>query len=144
MSPEGLHFTIVELRKWAALGNFDKDDPKHAWMLFFTKPDTMIQVYTPEERDNMKEMFDAVQAWDLTRYTEQELWQMDRKIDNMIITESLAVMYFDQGKESGIALALQILEKLRAAPDTSDEELQAIFGVSSETIRAVKGFMSVT
>jgi hypothetical protein len=87
-------------------------------------------------------MFDAVQAWDLTRYTEQELWQMDRKIDNMMIVESLAVMYFDQGKESGISLALQILEKLRDAPDTGDEELQAIFRVSAETIHAVKNLMN--
>jgi hypothetical protein len=143
---EGLNFTIVELRKWAELGNFDKGDPKHAWMLFFTKPDVMSEVYTAEERANMKEMFDAVQAWDLTRYTEQELWQMDRKIDNMMIVESLAVMYFDQGKETGkelgISLTLQILQKLRDAPDTSDEELQAIFVVSSETIRAVKGLMT--
>jgi hypothetical protein len=51
-------------------------------------------------------------------------------------------MYFDQGKESGISLALQILEKLRDAPDTGDEELQAIFRVSAETIRAVKNLMN--
>jgi hypothetical protein len=111
-------------------------------MLFFTQPDTMIQVYTPEERANMKEMFNAVQACDLAHYTEQERWQMVRKIDNMMITESLAVMYFDQGKESGISLALQIREKLRDDPDTGDEELQAIFGVSSDNIRAVKGLMT--
>ena len=106
----------------------------------------MIQVYKPEERANMKEMFNAVQAWGLAQYTEQERWQMDRKIINMMIVESLAVMYFDQGKEAGeqtwkelgISLTLQIMQKLREVPVTSKEEIQVIFGVFSVTIPAVK------
>jgi len=45
--------------------NFDKRDPRNAWMMFFTNPGAMRQVYTPEEQANLKEVFDAVDAWEL-------------------------------------------------------------------------------
>lgn len=43
----GLHFTIVELRKWIEKGNFNKRDIRHGWMAFFHKPAAMKDIYTP-------------------------------------------------------------------------------------------------
>lgn len=135
---EGLHFTIVEIQKWLKLGKFDKGDARHAWMLFFTQPDAMKQVYTPEERAKLEEMFEAVDAWDLTRHTENELWVMDKKIDIMLTTELVAEVSFEEGREAGIEVGkhkiLEALLALKSEADFSDEALKEKFGLSTEEI----------
>ena len=35
-------------------------------MMFFTKPEAMLEVCTPEERDKLRELFEAVNAWHFT------------------------------------------------------------------------------
>ena len=155
---DGLHFTIVEMQKWVKLGNFDKDDDQHAWMLFFTQPEAMKQVYTPEERAKLEAMFEAVDAWDLTRYTENELWVMDKKIDVMLTTELVAEVSYGEGKEAGLQEGMelgkqagmelgkqegvgigksQIMEALLTLmnePELSDEALMEKFGLTVEEI----------
>jgi hypothetical protein len=124
------------------LGNFDKDDDQHAWMLFFTQPEAMKQVYTPEERSKLEAMFEAVDAWDLTRYTENELWVMDKKIDVMLTTELVAEVSYGEGKEAGLQEGVgigksQIMEALLALknePDLSDEALMEKFGLTAAEI----------
>jgi hypothetical protein len=59
--------------------NFDKRDPRNAWMMFFTNPGAMKQIYTPEEQANLKEVFEAVDAWELLDSQEHEFPNMDDK-----------------------------------------------------------------
>jgi hypothetical protein len=140
---------IVEIRKWLKLGNFDKGDVRHAWMLFFTQPDAMKQVYTPEERAKLEEMFEAVDAWDLTRHTENELWVMDKKIDIMLTKELVAEVSFEEGREIGKQEGLglgksQVLEALlalKSQPDLSDEDLKEKFGLSTEDILLLRSMV---
>ena len=110
MPPESLgeiHFTFVELRKWVKIGNFDKQDIRDAWMMFFTQPERMFEVYTPEEKARLKEMLEAVDAWDLTRYSERDLYIMDKKIDNMLTHQMFAEQYHSEGMEQGFQEGIQ-------------------------------------
>jgi hypothetical protein len=98
----------------------------------------MKQVYTPEERAKLEEMFEAVDAWDLTRHTENELWVMDKKIDIMLTTELVAEVSFEEGREAGIEVGkhkiLEALLALKSEADLSDEALKEKFGLSTEEI----------
>jgi hypothetical protein len=63
------------------MNHFDKRDPRNAWMMFFTNPGAMKQLYTPEEQANLKEVFEAVDAWELLDSQEHEFQDMDDKED---------------------------------------------------------------
>lgn len=101
-----LVFTFVEIRKWLKSGNFDKHDMRHAWMRFFTKPDAMLEVYTPEEKEKFREMYAAVLAWDLTRYTEAQLNGMDKAIDNYLTHQDYLQGAYREGMDEGLAKGL--------------------------------------
>lgn len=103
----GLHFTIVELRKWMEKGNFDKRDIRHGWMAFFHKPAAMKDIYTPEEQQEYDEIFQAVKAWDLTRYSYEELCIMDRKLDDYMTHNSFVDFYYSEGKTAGMQEGFQ-------------------------------------
>jgi predicted transposase/invertase (TIGR01784 family) len=143
---EGLFFTIVELRKWVKIGNFEKHDHRDAWMMFFTKPEAMLEVYTPEERQKLRELFEAVNAWDLTRYTVNELWRMDKEIDNMLTHEYYAEWYYEQGmekgirkgKEIGLEMILEIVSRFKSDPAMTDEFLQSEYNISAEEIERIR------
>jgi predicted transposase YdaD len=147
---EGLHFTFVEIRKWLEFGKFDKDDPKDAWMLFFTQPEAMKQIYTPEEKAKLKDMFEAVNAWDLTQYTETELLVMHKKIDIMLTTELVAEVSFgeglqagiEEGKEEGKAIGIHLIREainqIKLNPGISDEELINNYGLTPEDIKWIR------
>lgn len=148
---DGLYFTIVELRKWVKIGNFEKQDHRDAWMMFFTKPEAMLEVYTPEERQKLRELFEAVNAWDLTRYTENELWRMDKEIDNMLTHEYYAEWYYEQGmekglrkgKEIGLEMILDIVARLKSDPAMTDNAIQAEFNVSDEEINRIRALAAM-
>lgn len=103
----GLHFTIVELRKWMKKGTFDKRDIRDGWMTFFHKPDTMKDIYTPEEQQEYDEIFQAVKAWDLSRYSYKELCIMDRKVYDYMTHESFVHYYYTEGKKAGMEVGFQ-------------------------------------
>jgi hypothetical protein len=143
---EGLHFTFVEIRKWLEFGNFDKADPKDAWMLFFTQPDAMKQVYTTEEKAKLKDMFEAVNAWDLTQYTETELLVMHKKIDMMLTTELVAEVRFvevlqagiEEGKQQGLNLLKEAINQIKLNPDISDDEFINNYELTPEDIKWIR------
>jgi predicted transposase/invertase (TIGR01784 family) len=97
-----MFFTFVEMRKWLKSGKFDIDDRRDTWMLFFTQPEKMKDVFTPEQRERYKEMWEAVEAWDLTRYTKEQLLIMDRKVRDMWTHESYVQIYRDEGMAEGL------------------------------------------
>ena len=143
---QGLHFTFVEIRKWLEFGNFDKDDPKDAWMLFFTQPEAMKQIYTPEEKAKLKDMFEAVNAWDLTQYTETELLVMHKKIDIMLTTELVAEVSFgeglqagiEEGKQKGLSILKEAIDQIKLNPGISDDELINNYGLTPEDIKWIR------
>jgi predicted transposase/invertase (TIGR01784 family) len=97
-----LHITIVELRKWRNSGTFEKADPRHGWMCYFTKPESMKELYTPEEQEKLQEMFEVVNAWDLTRYTEVELSWLERKVDYMFTAQTIHEISLEEGRQLGL------------------------------------------
>jgi len=103
----GLHFTIVELRKWMERGTFDKKDNRDGWMTFFHKPAAMKDIYTPEEQKEYDEIFQAVNAWDLTRHSYEELCIMDKKIDIYMTHESFVYDYYEEGQKAGMEAGLR-------------------------------------
>ena len=88
-------------------GKFDVDDIRDTWMLFFTKPEKMKDVFTPEQRKRYEELWEAVDAWDLSRYTERELWVMDKQFQDMWTHESYVEIYRDEGREAGLQQGLE-------------------------------------
>jgi hypothetical protein len=119
-------------------GNFDKADPKDAWMLFFSQPEAMKQVYTPEEKAHLKDMFEAVNAWDLTQYTETELLVMHKKIDIMLTTEMVAEVSIEEGKQQGLNMIKEAINQIKLNPGISDEELIKNYGLSPEDIKWIR------
>ena len=151
--PDGLFFTIVEFKKWVEKGTFEKSDDRDGWMLFFTKPEAMMEVYTPEERQELRDLFSAVNAWDLTRHTANELWIMDKKIDVMLTHEYYAEWYFNQGKDEGVkhgieqvrklgmAVIIAVSHKINAYPGITDVQLQSAFGISAEEVSLIRAML---
>jgi predicted transposase/invertase (TIGR01784 family) len=102
MEPLGeLYFTFVEMRKWLESGTFDMENIRDAWMLFFTQPEKMKEIYTPEQRKRYKEMWEAVDAWDLTKHSEHDLWVMDKIVQDMWTHEAYVLQARDEGLEQG-------------------------------------------
>jgi predicted transposase/invertase (TIGR01784 family) len=97
-----LRFTFVEIRKWLEFGKFDEENIRDGWMLFFTQPEKVMDIYTPEQRQRLNEMMEAVNAWDLTRYSERDLWIMDKKIDNMMTHEMFVRQYREEERQLGV------------------------------------------
>ena len=152
-----MFFTFVEMRKWLKSGKFDIDDRRDTWMLFFTQPEKMKDVFTPEQRERYKEMWEAVEAWDLTRYTKEQLLIMDRKVRDMWTHESYVQIYRDEGMaeglengreegrragfENGIDVVIGAWLFLKENPAVRDEELIERFGLSPETVARVRSMM---
>ena len=149
-----LHFTFVEIRKWMKLGTFDTEDTRDLWMLFFTKPDTMKEIFTPEQRLRYAEMWQAVREWDLTKHSERELWIMDKKVQDMWTHQSYVKIYREEGRQEGLEEGRQEgfqkgFESLLGAyrhlldhPETTDEELAVRFQLSAEMVTQVRGMSS--
>jgi predicted transposase YdaD len=126
-------------------------------MLFFTQPEKMKDVFTPEQRERYKEMWEAVEAWDLTRYTKEQLLIMDRKVRDMWTHESYVQIYRDEGMaeglengreeghragfENGIDVVIGAWLFLKENPAVRDEELMERFGLSPETVARVRSMM---
>lgn len=126
--------TFVEMRKWLELGNFDRSDIRHAWMMFFTQPERMYQIYTPEERKRFEELYEVVDAWDLTRYTEQELERMDSRIRQELARQAdLWQIHYD-----GFELGITVTNAMRAEPGKTDEEMAAHHNIPVEMVRRLR------
>lgn len=142
-----LHFTFVEIRKWMKLGTFDTEDTRDLWMLFFTKPDTMKEIFTPEQRLRYAEMWQAVREWDLTKHSERELWIMDKKVQDMWTHQSYVKIYREEGRQEGLQEGFQkgvesvlgAYRHLTSHPETSDEELVDRFQLSADLLAQVRG-----
>ena len=141
-----LRFTFVEIRKWLEFGKFDEDNIRDGWMLFFTKPEKVMDIYTPEQRQRLNEMMEAVNAWHLTRYSERDLWIMDKKIDNMMTHEMFVRQYQEEGRqlgveegmEQGVDRTLSALQYLVQHPDASDSAVAERFELSIEVIAGMR------
>ena len=145
-----LHFTMVEMRKWVENDTFDKSDVRDLWMMYFNKTEEMQRVFSPDELKKLRFMSAAVEAWDLTRYTERELWLMDSRIAKMLAHEDLALHYIDQGLEKGIEqgrkegmsagleASLRILSILKIEPDLSDQDIVDRTGIDIDVVRSIR------
>ena len=164
-----LFFTFVEMRKWLEKGTFDSEDIRDAWMLFFTQPERMKDIYTPEQRQRYKEMWEAVRAWDLTKHSERELWSMDKTVQDMWTHEAYVLQAHDEGLEkgrvegrdeglregmekgksegltmgfdNGVEGILGACRFLKENPTVSDDEMMHRFSLSGETVSRVRSMM---
>jgi predicted transposase/invertase (TIGR01784 family) len=152
-----MFFTFVEMRKWMKSGKFDMEDERDTWMLFFTQPEKMKDIYTPEQRRRYKEMWEAVDAWDLTRYSKEELLIMDQKVRDMWTHESFVQIYRDEGRaegreegrvegreegrEEGMEIIMSAYRFLKEHPDDQDESLMARFGLTREMVVKVRSML---
>jgi predicted transposase/invertase (TIGR01784 family) len=161
----GLHFTIVELRKWMEKGNFDKRDIRHGWMAFFHKPAATKDIYTPEEQQEYDEIFQAVKAWDLSRYSYEELCIMDRKLDDYMTHNAFVDFYYSEGRTAGMQegfqqgleqgrkqgfeqgrkeafqgflMAMQLMRTLREHPEMSDEDIARTIGIPADEVKQAR------
>lgn len=151
---DGVSVTFVEIKKWQEFDNLDLGKHENAWMLFFTQPEKVMEVFTPEQREELDELIVAVNAWDLTKYTERELLIKDRKMDRMLSHEMVVSHLMEEGKQKGLEEGLQegmqqgmqqgmqrILEAitfLLKHPETSDDELTVRFGLSEDVCRQAR------
>lgn len=133
--------TFVEMRKWLELGNF-------SWIMFFTQPDRMYQIYTPEERKRFEELYEAVDAWDLTRYSEQQLERMDARIRQELAWQSYMYQSFEDGKEEGMKLGIEKLMKVLAdmqlATGMANAEIASRHAISLEKVQQIRELMGPT
>lgn len=133
-----MHFTFVELGKWAALRNFNKSSHRDAWLLFLTQPEAMYQAYTPEELATLEELHAAVNAWDLTKYTREQLRAMDKKIDRMMLREAIAYDEYMEAKAEGISIGISVFNRLSGDPTVSNEDLMKEFGLTELQIQEMR------
>jgi predicted transposase/invertase (TIGR01784 family) len=147
-----LYFTFVEIRKWMKLGTFDRESKQDAWMMFFTKPEQVMEIFTPEQRKKFAEMLNAVDAWDRTRYTDQELWAMERTVQKMWAYEAEMHEVKKQGLAEGLAEGftkggenmLDALQYLTSNPSATNEELAGRFRLSPQALVRIRSITSGT
>lgn len=133
-----MHFTFVELGKWSSLGNFDKGSQRDAWLLFLTQPEAMYQAYTPQELAILEELHAAVNAWDLTKYTREQLRAMDKKIDRIMLREAIAHDEYMEAKAEGVSISISVFKRLSGDPTVSDDELMKEFGLTDLQVRQLR------
>ena len=144
-----LYFTFVEMRKWLKSGKFDSEDIRDAWMLFFTQPERMKDIYTPEQRQRYKEMWEAVHAWDLTKHSERDLWIMDKKVQDMWTHEAYVLHAHDEGLaegreigfKTGVESLLGAFQYLKENPDASDDDMTRRFAMDLDTLTRVRAML---
>jgi predicted transposase/invertase (TIGR01784 family) len=137
-----MFFTFVEMRKWMKSGKFDMENERDNWMFFFTQPEKMKDIYTPEQRRRYKEMWEAVDAWDLTRYTKEELLTMDQKVRDMWTHENFVQIYRDEGRTEGMETVMNAYRFLKENPAAEDEELMKCFGLNLEMVSKVRSMLN--
>ncbi|NDC77283.1 MAG: hypothetical protein EBZ67_05360 [Chitinophagia bacterium] len=135
--------TFVEMRKWQELGNFDRTDVRHAWMMFFAQPDQMYQIYTPEERKRLEELYAAVDVWDLTRYAEKEVEGMDYKIRQELARQCDIHQSFEDGKEEGMKLGMEkkVFADTKPAAGLTDAEISIRHAITLEMVQRIRQAM---
>jgi len=133
-----MHFTFVELGKWTFSGKFDKANQRDAWLLFFTQPEAMYQAYTRQELETLEELHAAVNAWDLSKYTLQQLWTMDKQIDPIMLREAIAHDEYMEAKAEGVAVAFSVFKGISDDATVSDEVLSKESGLSVEQVRELR------
>lgn len=106
----------------------------------------MREIYTPEDWARYREMFQAVKAWDISRYTEEQLWRMNYEIDVMITNNTFVHETYQEGMEKGMEMGvsqiLTVLERLRLEPDLSDEVLKTEYRLTDADLQRVRWLMS--
>ena len=108
MLPMGeLFFTFVEIKKWMKTATFDVRDKREAWMLFFTQPEKMKDIFTPEEQKEYRELWEAISVWDKTKYTEDQLWAMDAKWTAMMTHQSYVKYFREEGRQEGLQQGIE-------------------------------------
>lgn len=116
--------------------------------MFFTQPDQMYQIYTPEEKKRLEELYEAVDAWDLTRYTEKELEAMDYKIRQELAWQCDIHQTFEDGKEEGMKLgmekALKVLDDMQPAAGMTDAEMALRHAIYAEMVQRIRHVMGPT
>jgi predicted transposase YdaD len=125
----------------------------------------MKDIYTPEQRRRYKEMWEAVDAWDLTRYSKEELLIMDQKVRDMWTHESFVQIYHEEGRaegreegrakgleegraeglaeglEKGMEALMSVYRFLKENPNDEDEPLMARFGLTREMVAKVRSML---
>jgi hypothetical protein len=108
----------------------------------------MYQIYTPEERKRFEELYEAVDAWDLTRYSEQELERMDARIRQELAWQSYMYQSFEDGKEEGMKLGIEKLMKVLAdmqpATGMANAEIASRHAISLEKVQQIRQLMGPT
>ena len=169
VSIKGVTLTFVEIRKWQKLGKmstFGIEKHEDAWMLFFTQPEKVMEVLKPEQRAELDGLIAAVNAWDLSTYTEHELLIMEHRMDRMLshkmVVESMLddamkggtekvfnlgieVGFgdgMDKGIKRGMAKMLLILSYLKEHPETPDIELIHRFQLTPGAIFEIRNYIA--
>jgi hypothetical protein len=165
-SIKGVTITFVEIRKWEKFDNLDFSDHRNVWMLFFTQPEKVMEVLTPEQRAEFDGLIEAVNAWDLTKHSETDLIIMERKMDRLlshqmgmrqlledvkddgienVLRTGLKLgmeQGIDQGmhlgKQSGLNLAIEVFKSIKEQPEITDAELMLRFQLSATQIRKIR------
>jgi hypothetical protein len=131
-------------------------------MLFFTQPEKVMEVLTSEQRAEFDGLIEAVNAWDLTKHSQNELLMMERKMDRILSHKMVLGQMMDdassQGNEAvfelgykvGVKTALQdgiqcgmnrILEAItyvKYRPEVSDIELIHRFQLTARQVRTIR------
>jgi oligoribonuclease NrnB/cAMP/cGMP phosphodiesterase (DHH superfamily) len=100
----------------------------------------MYQIYTPEERKRFEELYEVVDAWDLTRYTEQEFERMDSRIRQELARQADLWQIHHDGFELGMSVA----KALRAVSGKSGEEMAARHGLAVGMFQRLRQAMAPT
>jgi predicted transposase YdaD len=80
------------------------------------------------------------------RYSEWDLWIMDKKIDNMMTHEMFVRQYreegrqlgVEEGREQGVDRTVSALQYLVLDPDASDSAVAERFELSTEVIAGMR------
>ena len=86
----------------------------------------------------MEELHAAVNAWDLTKYTREQLRAMDKKIDRMMLREAIAYDEYMEAKAEGISIGISVFNRLSGDPTVSNEDLMKEFGLTELQIQELR------
>jgi predicted transposase/invertase (TIGR01784 family) len=162
---KGVTLTFVEIRKWEKLGKmstFGVEKHEDAWMLFFTQPEKVMGVLKPEQLAELDGLITAVNAWDLSTYSEWELLIMEHRMDRMLshkmVLESMLNEAAKEGAEKVLELGLEVgfkdgvqqgmkrgmnnllsaISFMKEHPETQDNELIDRFELTSDALRLLR------
>lgn len=129
---DGITLIFLELAKCRKRVNFNMDDPRDRWIRYFIEPEYFFTM-DKLELEKIPNLKQAVELLDTSHYTPEQLRGYDQYLDSIRVHNAFVIAKWEEGKQAGFQLALEIMEDIKAK-NLSIKEIAEKYNVEEEFV----------